>query len=395
MKEYFKYIFIILIIIHGYFLYSYGITTFISTCLFYYFIYWLLCKLTSLIKTEKRKATLLKNIKYTFLAMLSIEFIMYFFFVFSIQSGIRKIVSFSENKKKEQIALLNKFELKKINFTYTEAYIHNSKRLISVKNYSIFHSYNQLGLRGKLPLINKDSNEYRIIILGDSFVEGDGTSEDSTISVLLENKIKTIIPNYKFTIINGGISGSNPIYEIQLYRKLLSNYKPNLIILSVFNNDLSDIKTMNSLDNKNFNESICSISVIYRLFYYLFFSFENFDNKHVPKNILSQRNKITNELVDSIQNFKLQLEKENIKLVTMYIPTQDEVRFSEYNNVVGNLMNYDVNLFNVFKKIPIEKEQFTNEYYWQTDAHFKPKGYNLVAEIIAQYLIDKNYVRTL
>lgn len=389
MKNIYKYIIIILSIVHAFFIIKYGVSTFSTTCIFYIILYILLNYIFKIIfKNKNTIVTITNNIKFFFIIIIIIEFALSIILSLNEGSSIRKFVYFSDYKRKEQCELLQKIGFKNARFTFTEAYIPNSKRIKSTIDYSYTHFYNQIGLRGKLPPTNKDTNEYRIVILGDSFIEGDGTPEDSTMCTLLSKKLNKNNLNIHYSVINAGISGSNPIYEVQIYRKLISKYKPDLVILSIYNNDLSDIYIMKNSGNLPFSECINSISHIFRVFYYLKFSFENSDNYNLPQSIIKRRIQTSKILSDNIENFRTELIKNNTGLFLIYIPSKSDIRSINNTTKLAKLLNYNVNLYNEFIQLDSNHYKFVDKYYWKNDAHFKPKGYNLVAEILAKKIKD-------
>jgi hypothetical protein len=105
---------------------------------------------------------------------------------------------------------------------------------------------------------------------------------------LLIKKLNKNNPNTHYTLINAGIAGSNPIYEEQIYHKLLSVYKHNLIIFFLYF-CLYVFYTINNTKNIIISECMNAISLIFRIFYLLQFSFDNFNNNHVTKAILQSR----------------------------------------------------------------------------------------------------------
>ena len=98
---------------------------------------------------------------------------------------------------------------------------------------------NSLGLLGDEFRIEKDSNEFRIIVFGDSFTEGVGAPMDSTWVIAMEEFLDSDSTNI-ITTYNAGVSGSDPFYAYVLFRDKMKIYQPDLILVAVNSSDITD-----------------------------------------------------------------------------------------------------------------------------------------------------------
>ena len=132
---------------------------------------------------------------------------------------------------------------------------------------------NSLGLRNEEINFKKQNNEYRILLLGDSFVWGSGLRKKNLISTKLAELLKT--PSTQFTVINGGISNMNTTDEYLQLKLLSKNYDPDFIILFFFTNDVLErdqsgkTKKMTSF-RQRIKEYLRSKSRFAALTYYLY-----------------------------------------------------------------------------------------------------------------------------
>ena len=85
--------------------------------------------------------------------------------------------------------------------------------------------------------ITTDSNEIKILCLGDSFTEGDGSPSDSCYPRQMERILRAKYPNRKITVLNAGICGSDPIFGYKIYDSLMYRYHPDVIVQSVSQQD--------------------------------------------------------------------------------------------------------------------------------------------------------------
>jgi len=390
MKRLYFTLLFVLLILHAYVLHVYGISTFLTTCLFYYVTYCLITSTLLLIKNDKKRTIIQHNLRSILLFMLVLEFILTFMFKF-INNYMENehYMYFSEYKKEEQCKLLQDLGLKKARFTYTKAYIPMSSRVLKRKDYTYVHHYNLLGFRGPLPPVERARHEFRIVVLGDSFVEGDGAPEDSTLCVLLQKELNKNSNLYHFTVINGGISGSNPIYARQIYFQKLHQFRPNLVINTTFSNDIGDINIMQHHHNIPTGEYMNAISHLFRLFYYGILGVDNFDNSRVSAKTILKRSQIIKQITNNNMALKQQLLRDSIRLLNIYIPSKEETTWKKSFNSLGQSVKYDVNLFNYFSVLQTTDSNFKNTYYWPTDAHLKPIGYLLAAQILAKNILLK------
>ncbi len=380
-----------LALIHAFVLYRYGISTFITTCLYYYFVYILFKLIFSLIKNNKRLELVMVNLRNIILVLVTIEFIMTFIPPFTFLNNymeVEKGVYFSEYKRKIQCSLLKKLGFEKARFVFEEGNLPNSVRILNRSEFVYKCSYNEMGLRGNLPGLHKLEDEIRVILLGDSFIEGDGTPDDSTISVLLEQKLNAENAGYRYTVINGGISGSNPIYEQQFFHKKLLQYNPDMIISSVYSNDLWDIQVMRHQNTMPAEEYFFAISHIFRLFYFGIMKNNDFSCLHPPESTKNRKKELLGYLQNDLIFSQKQLKNIGIDMLTMYIPSKEEVMhknaFLDEGYHISSYIDYDINLLKLFNADGNQqKNKFINKYYWKNDAHFRPEGYNLVASILA------------
>ena len=113
-----------------------------------------------------------------------------------------------------------------------------------LRNYFVKYNFNALGCRGQDVPIPKPSNTFRILLLGDSFTLGRGVHEKDTFAAKLEEmlnkKKKSIASEFKYEVVNCGVSGFNTKDERLFYTLFGSEYEPDVVlIVMTWNDDLS------------------------------------------------------------------------------------------------------------------------------------------------------------
>jgi hypothetical protein len=81
----------------------------------------------------------------------------------------------------------------------------------------------------------------RIAVLGDSHVAAIATREEDTLVAQLEKRLNHAGQAARWEVLNFGISGASTAQELALYRKVVRQYDPDLVICAYFEgNDFSD-----------------------------------------------------------------------------------------------------------------------------------------------------------
>ena len=128
-----------------------------------------------------------------------------------------------------------------------DPYVHHSLKpsttsRLQMKDIHYTQSTNSLGLRGREVDVVKNSDTFRILMLGDSFTMGHGVNDDETFSVLLERSLqgKHVAIKGKSTVevLNAGVGSYAPVLSFLQLTKKLSALDPDLVVL---NFDMSDL----------------------------------------------------------------------------------------------------------------------------------------------------------
>ncbi|MCP9456387.1 MAG: GDSL-type esterase/lipase family protein [Nitrospira sp.] len=118
--------------------------------------------------------------------------------------------------------------------------IPNSYSRFEQPEFSYIQRVNNLGFRGKDTSFKKQPNQYRILMLGDSFTMGKGVEDDQTFSALLEASLNRRVDckPTTFEVLNGGVDSYTPLLS---YLQLAGDLMPLEIDLVLLNLDVSDL----------------------------------------------------------------------------------------------------------------------------------------------------------
>jgi hypothetical protein len=366
--------FLILIIIVQFLIFiKYGISS-------YLFILSILLTLYSLLR--KNSNNLIVFIKRTILVIIFLEFFLTFVPPFNFLNHYTENEYYfyrSEYKREEQCNLLKKIGKNVINYP-KYGYIPFHKIDVIRDEFMYKHEYDEFGYRNNKGITNK-KYDFKICILGDSFIEGVGSPSDSTIATLLQSIIGKKSKK-KVLVYNAGIAGSNPIYSMNLFEKKLKNINFDLIINCIYPNDISDLYMLNHSKSIPLHEYIFATSHLARLFLIN----DDFMSESV-------KNQIYLQLSKTILRFKKQNYSKN--MLNIYLPSSSEIKFKDdLISKTKKQILFDIKLD--FCSILIDsthsKSININSIYWKKDQHLKPEGNYFVANQIYNYLKNESLI---
>ncbi len=112
----------------------------------------------------------------------------------------------------------------------------------TLKEYSYSIMANNEGLLDEDFVVKKKPHSIRIMVIGDSFVQGMGAGTDSTCPKLLEGILRKRYGNApEIEVWNCGIGNSDPFFEYVLFANRLLKYEPDYVIEVVNSTDITDV----------------------------------------------------------------------------------------------------------------------------------------------------------
>lgn len=107
--------------------------------------------------------------------------------------------------------------------------------------YEVKERINSKGIRGPEYPYEKPENEYRILVLGDSFAEGYMVGFDDLFSQVMKKKLnsqKQGAGRKKVQVINAGVGGYSTDQEYLFFVSEGKKYHPDLVVLMFYENDV-------------------------------------------------------------------------------------------------------------------------------------------------------------
>ena len=91
------------------------------------------------------------------------------------------------------------------------------------------------------PIPPKTPDEFRVLLLGDSFTMGHAVEAEHTIPAYLEHELHDTLGNRPVTVINGGVNGAGPLQALGMLRERGVALTPDVVLLQLFLfNDFDD-----------------------------------------------------------------------------------------------------------------------------------------------------------
>jgi lysophospholipase L1-like esterase len=104
--------------------------------------------------------------------------------------------------------------------------------------YAVSERMNSRGIRGPEYTYERRLDEYRILVLGDSFAEGYTVEFHELFSEVLKHRLNANASDRYYEVINSGTGGYSTDQEFLFFQHEGKKYKPNLTILLFYDNDV-------------------------------------------------------------------------------------------------------------------------------------------------------------
>lgn len=125
--------------------------------------------------------------------------------------------------------------------------IPNKACRFKTSEWDIMYKINDYGLRDYPIAYKKEGGTFRILFIGDSFVQGHGVDIDNSLTKLLEKKLNENIQGKKFEVINAGVFGYSPLVEYLYLKNEGLKFEPDLALVGFNVTDFQE-------DTKRFEE---------------------------------------------------------------------------------------------------------------------------------------------
>jgi hypothetical protein len=102
---------------------------------------------------------------------------------------------------------------------------------------------NEDGIRSRWSPSDFKSDEFNIIVLGDSFTFASAVTREQAFPSLVEERLRALLPDKRIRVANFGWISSSPLLQLRQLRQIGARYKPDLVIqcfdMTDFHDDLT------------------------------------------------------------------------------------------------------------------------------------------------------------
>ncbi len=270
--------------------------------------------------------------------------------------------------------------------------------LCAGSEYSFERHANSEGFSDKEWSTEKDTNEIRIITLGDSFTEGDGAAADSSYPSVLRQLLQHGFAQLKVTVMNAGRCGSDPWFEFKKLHDLLLKYRPDIVLYTNGSNDLlfdhlmyggmerfaADSTVKNKIPNHRWL-GLYEVSYVFRLIV----GVAGYDNTLFG---LQDREKNKTKAIHDSKLLRMDYSRlaveNNFQCIELIRPEKDEMENNSYrfdlkkllagSDTLNNFTSFD--LLHFYADSLHITEEKTKEYFWKLDGHHNARGYEAMAK---------------
>jgi len=286
---------------------------------------------------------------------------------------------------------------------YLHIYPKNEHALLRKTEFTAENSSNSEGLVDAETPVEKAPGEFRILTLGDSFTEGVGASVDRSYPAVLRRLLSARPGQMTYTVMNAGISGSDPVFAIELLRRRLLKYQPDLVLMMINSSDVDDLKRLGGFDrfapNGQLRErplpwwtGLFERSHLLRAFVLKVLHYDW--NLHSPDEARAGTQDAIQDLIQSgIVATRLAAEN-GFKLIVIVQPTwwdvQSRTMIPELVEVENGLRSAEVDYADLLPYFVAElPTPVPLDYYWPKDFHFTAKGYEILARAVQSEIRER------
>ncbi|QHI38118.1 hypothetical protein IMCC3317_35040 [Kordia antarctica] len=267
---------------------------------------------------------------------------------------------------------------------------------------------NNLGFREDVDIVEKQPNEYRILVTGDSHTDGVLKHNTESFINIWEEKLNASDSIFQYNCMNGG-SG---FYTFRNYHGFLKKYtdlKPEVFLINVFTgNDFREAAI--------FEDDRTSVSNVYKSVWMRFRrKFQSSDQKAIPYNQGLEQTLFFESFpaekertMQLAQQYLLKIQEickqENIRLIVTLLPSKLDVN-PTFRKEVQTLHNLDDATMNINQELSkkladfLSKENIeffdlkpalqnaTEKVYWDQDLHINENAHRIIGELLYEKVI--------
>ncbi|MHA1371967.1 MAG: SGNH/GDSL hydrolase family protein, partial [Promethearchaeota archaeon] len=290
---------------------------------------------------------------------------------------------------------------------------------------------NSMGFRDHRDYRKKDSAIFRILGLGDSFTWGAAAPYEDTYLRVAEKKLQQSV-EAEIEIIKAGFSAYTLTQEVLFYKRTGKKFQPDLVTIGFLPNDLVSsypltpdglalqkpenpygllkpsffMKAAIFLSEKSrFYKWLKSLMLKNDRIYIKAYLSRGGEDSYVSKKWSPRYLKQLRLVRDLLKDLNEVVKQDNSKLVLIFIPQRFQILVAKHdelgaryqadkiNREIEKVCN-DLGIFYLDTFPHLLKASDQGPVFYTVDGHLNPRGYRIVGELLADFLVEKNLVPT-
>ena len=244
---------------------------------------------------------------------------------------------------------------------------------------------NRLGYRESKPITDSGKS---IFIYGDSFIEGVGAPEDSTIVSQINRRLAVLSDDWN--AFNFGVTGSDPYFDLRALTQLHADLQPTAVLFAVNESDLNDViirggqgrfredGTTKYRSDPWFVPFYGASHIVRALVHALGYDWLFVHPKDQTE--VSRWAKAT--LLEALDEAHAFCESRDIRFMMVCIPLPIP-HCSGWEEQISGIDWKDLNVIRLDKSIPDTIcGSSGRRFYWPIDGHYNGRGYTLLGDVI-------------
>jgi lysophospholipase L1-like esterase len=274
-----------------------------------------------------------------------------------------------------------------------------------VSIHGIHYQVNSQGLRDYDYPYEKQKDNFRILLLGDSVALGYGVEAADTFPKILERMLNSKQAPKSYEVINAGVSGYNTVQELRYLKKEGLKYSPDLIVVLFLSDDVSlepsfGIVRDNILLNRRAIPLPLSLTKMLRkssLYHFFAYSYRQLKYKYRTQSGKNETEKEFSQKWNRYQRYILEMidisEKEKLGLLFVFFPKSNQLvnRCLAREQLLSLLKVEDISFLDLTAVIKGHNNELL--YLPRDSVHPNLKLHQIMAETIYKELITQELTR--
>ncbi len=246
---------------------------------------------------------------------------------------------------------------------------------------------NSLGFRDEALLL-KDSNEYRVVLVGSSITMGWGVERDSVCDLVVERELKN--DSLFINVVNTGIGNYNTKLQAIRFDKFIDSLSADMVVLHYFLNDAEEI--VSNDQNILIKHSYLAAYIYVKLKQFLVTKSGEFRSiGGYYKNLYSKDSRGWNEAQQSILKMQNKCQSLGVEFILMIQPdlhdlSKESPQFECHRRISDFAVQHNIKVLDLFlnysESVSLPSEIWVNH----DDPHPNAQGHRIIGKALSQYL---------